>query len=115
MINFQLIWKYFVQHAWYIFFQRNIYKYLNNFVGTLYTLTSQKDINLSNTGLDPAFPLFYPSACHIRSTDAEAVVILHTDGGFYGVAINTGTVDFYANKGISVQPGCPIIFGAGKS
>ncbi|KAK9295426.1 hypothetical protein QLX08_010258 [Tetragonisca angustula] len=64
------------------------------------------------TGLDPAFPLFYPSACHIRSTDAEAVVILHTDGGFYGAAINTGTVDFYANKGISVQPGCPIIFGA---
>ncbi|CAD1478768.1 unnamed protein product, partial [Heterotrigona itama] len=64
------------------------------------------------TGLDPAFPLFYPSACHIRSTDAEVVVILHTDGGFYGAAINTGTVDFYANKGISVQPGCPIIFGA---
>ncbi|KAK1116964.1 hypothetical protein K0M31_017117 [Melipona bicolor] len=83
-----------------------------NICGPVYALTSQKDINLSNTGLDPAFPLFYPSACHIRSTDAEAVVILHTDGGFYGAAINTGTVDFYANKGISVQPGCPIIFGA---
>ncbi|XP_053971420.1 lipase member H-like isoform X1 [Hylaeus volcanicus] len=63
------------------------------------------------TGLDPALPLFYPSACHIRSTDAEAVVILHTDGGFYGTPIDTGTVDFYANKGISPQPGCPIIIG----
>ncbi|XP_033364223.1 lipase member H-A-like [Bombus vosnesenskii] len=70
------------------------------------------NVNLSRiTGLDPALPLFYPSTCHIRSTDAEAVVILHTDGGFYGTATNTGTVDFYANGGISVQPGCPIIFG----
>ncbi|XP_076181199.1 phospholipase A1 [Ptiloglossa arizonensis] len=64
------------------------------------------------TGLDPALPLFYPSTCHIRPTDAEAVVILHTDGGFYGTPIDTGTLDFYANKGISPQPGCPIIIGA---
>ncbi|XP_076298872.1 phospholipase A1 [Lasioglossum baleicum] len=63
------------------------------------------------TGLDPAFPLFYPSACHIKQTDAAAVVILHTDGGFYGTPIDTGTVDFYANKGVSPQPGCPIIIG----
>ncbi|XP_043255836.1 lipase member H-like [Colletes gigas] len=63
------------------------------------------------TGLDPALPLFYPSTCHIRSSDAEAVVILHTDGGFYGTPIDTGTIDFYANKGISPQPGCPIIIG----
>ncbi|KZC03801.1 Venom phospholipase A1 [Dufourea novaeangliae] len=63
------------------------------------------------TGLDPALPLFYPSTCHIRSNDAEAVVILHTDGGFYGTPIDTGTVDFYANKGVSPQPGCPIIIG----
>ncbi|XP_076633965.1 lipase member H [Colletes latitarsis] len=63
------------------------------------------------TGLDPALPLFYPSTCHIRSSDAEAVVILHTDGGFYGTPIDSGTVDFYANKGISPQPGCPIIIG----
>ncbi|XP_033322650.2 phospholipase A1 [Megalopta genalis] len=63
------------------------------------------------TGLDPAFPLFYPSACHIKKTDAETVVILHTDAGFYGTPIDTGTVDFYANKGVSPQPGCPIIIG----
>lgn len=63
------------------------------------------------TGLDPAFPLFYPSACHIKQTDATDVVILHTDGGFYGTPIDTGTVDFYANKGVSPQPGCPIIIG----
>ncbi|XP_017793226.1 PREDICTED: phospholipase A1 1-like isoform X1 [Habropoda laboriosa] len=63
------------------------------------------------TGLDPALPLFYPSACHIKSSDAEAVVILHTDGGFYGTPIDTGSVDFYANRGISLQPGCPIIIG----
>ncbi|XP_076664504.1 phospholipase A1 isoform X2 [Andrena cerasifolii] len=70
------------------------------------------NITLSRiTGLDPALPLFYPSTCHVRSTDAEAVVILHTDGGFYGTPIDTGTVDFYANRGVSPQPGCPIIIG----
>ncbi|XP_076646271.1 phospholipase A1 isoform X2 [Halictus rubicundus] len=63
------------------------------------------------TGLDPALPLFYPSTCHIKKTDAAVVVILHTDGGFYGTGIDTGTVDFYANKGVSPQPGCPIIIG----
>ncbi|XP_076231290.1 lipase member H [Calliopsis andreniformis] len=64
------------------------------------------------TGLDPAFPLFYPSTCHIRPNDAEIVVILHTDGGVFGTPTNTGTVDFYANMGISLQPGCPIIIGS---
>lgn len=64
------------------------------------------------TGLDPAFPLFYPSTCHIRPTDAETVVILHTDAGFYGTPIDTGTVDFYANRGIVPQPGCPKIIGS---
>ncbi|KAG9436982.1 phospholipase A1 magnifin [Apis mellifera carnica] len=63
------------------------------------------------TGLDPAFPLFYPSECHLRSSDAKAVVILHTDSGFYGTPFNTGTIDFYANKGISPQPGCPPTIG----
>ncbi|XP_029044589.2 lipase member H-like isoform X1 [Osmia bicornis bicornis] len=64
------------------------------------------------TGLDPALPLFYPSTCHIRPTDAEAVVILHTDGGFYGTPVDTGTVDFYANRGAVPQPGCPKIIGS---
>ncbi|XP_078052318.1 putative phospholipase A1 magnifin [Augochlora pura] len=63
------------------------------------------------TGLDPAFPLFYPSPCSIKKTDAEIVVILHTDAGVYGTPIDTGTLDFYANKGVSPQPGCPIIIG----
>ncbi|XP_031848673.2 lipase member H isoform X1 [Nomia melanderi] len=62
-------------------------------------------------GLDPAFPLFYPSTCHVRASDAENVVILHTDAGFYGTPIDTGSVDFYANKGVSPQPGCPVIIG----
>ncbi|XP_012141585.2 pancreatic triacylglycerol lipase [Megachile rotundata] len=64
------------------------------------------------TGLDPAFPLFYPSTCHIRPTDAETVVILHTDAGFYGTPVDTGTVDFYANRGVVPQPGCPKIIGS---
>lgn len=63
------------------------------------------------TGLDPAFPLFYPSSCHITKTDAENVVILHTNGGFYGTPYVTGTIDFFANKGFHIQPGCETVLG----
>lgn len=77
-----------------------------------YTLYSVKPFA---AGLDPAFPLFYPSTCHIRESDAKNVIILHTDGGFYGTPVETGSADFYANKGVSPQPGCPVIIGGGKS
>jgi len=35
------------------------------------------------------------------------VDIIHTDCGVYGVAKNTGTVDFFPNGGKRIQPGCP--------
>ncbi|KAL4705593.1 hypothetical protein ACJJTC_004470 [Scirpophaga incertulas] len=65
------------------------------------------------TGLDPAFPNFYPDGIflkHIRDTDAEFVDIIHTDAGGYGAPVPTGTVDFWPNGGRSVQPGCPVAF-----
>ena len=61
--------------------------------------------------LDPAAPLFYQfGAQHINATSAKQVDVLHTDGGllFYGAFEPTGTVDFYANGGNGLQPGCPI-------
>jgi hypothetical protein len=36
------------------------------------------------------------------------VDIIHTDSGFYGTAKISGTVDFFPNNGIRVQPGCPL-------
>ncbi|XP_017758632.1 PREDICTED: lipase member H-like [Eufriesea mexicana] len=60
------------------------------------------------TGLDPALPLFYPTECHLTEDDADFVVILHTDAGVFGTPLNTGSVDFYANRGVQPQPGCPL-------
>ncbi|OAD62267.1 Lipase member H [Eufriesea mexicana] len=66
------------------------------------------------TGLDPALPLFYPTECHLTEDDADFVVILHTDAGVFGTPLNTGSVDFYANRGVQPQPGCPLkILGSG--
>ncbi|KAG5684758.1 hypothetical protein PVAND_013972 [Polypedilum vanderplanki] len=61
------------------------------------------------TGLDPAFPIFYPGWLmgHISEKDAELVDVIHTDGWTYGTPFRTGTVDFWVNGGILEQPGCP--------
>ncbi|XP_046972098.1 pancreatic lipase-related protein 2-like [Vanessa cardui] len=63
------------------------------------------------TGLDPAFPGFYPpiDTRPICSDDAVFVDIIHTDGGKYGTPLSTGDVDFWPNDGKSPQPGCPPI------
>lgn len=60
------------------------------------------------TGLDPAGPFFFPSdpEGRLASTDAGLVVALHTDGLAFGYYPRIGGVDFYANSGISPQPGC---------
>lgn len=55
-------------------------------------------------GLDPALPGFYPGYSHIKETDAQIVIILHTSFGL-GTHFSTGTVDFYVNTAI-YQPGC---------
>jgi hypothetical protein len=61
------------------------------------------------TGLDPAFPLFYPGlfAGHLSEKDADMVDVIHTDGFIYGTPFKTGTVDFWPNGGHMRQPGCP--------
>lgn len=61
------------------------------------------------TGLDPAFPAFYPpiGATPINKHDAVFVDIIHTDAWIYGAPKSTGTVDFWPNGGKTLQPGCP--------
>ncbi|XP_037037164.1 phospholipase A1 member A-like [Bradysia coprophila] len=77
------------------------------------TITEKSDglIKLERiTGLDPAFPQYYPSiggAKAISDEDAVLVDIIHTDKGRYGTLFSTGTVDFWPNEGGRIQPGCP--------
>ncbi|XP_033206391.1 pancreatic triacylglycerol lipase-like [Bombus vancouverensis nearcticus] len=61
------------------------------------------------TGLDPAGPLFYVLNHRLTSEDADFVDIIHTDAGVYGIALNSGHVDFYPNGGHRPQPGCSLI------
>ncbi|XP_043801526.1 lipase member H-like [Apis laboriosa] len=61
------------------------------------------------TALDPAGPLYYILDFHISSSDAKFVDVIHTDMGFYGLAVKVGHVDFFPNYGYRPQPGCKII------
>lgn len=61
------------------------------------------------TGLDPAGPLFYILYPHLSSSDAKFVDIIHTDAGFYGLGLTTGSADFFPNFGHKIQPGCDTI------
>lgn len=58
--------------------------------------------------MDPALPLFEPNTGNkrLKSSDAEFVDIIHTDGGLLGNLEPMGDADFYPNKGVGVQPGC---------
>ncbi|XP_077289223.1 pancreatic triacylglycerol lipase-like isoform X2 [Arctopsyche grandis] len=70
----------------------------------------QSNIKLKRlSALDPAFPLYYPGLflSHINANDAEFVDIVHTDAGFYGAPVATGSLDFWPNGGVGKQPGCP--------
>ncbi|KAJ0172027.1 hypothetical protein K1T71_012000 [Dendrolimus kikuchii] len=60
------------------------------------------------TGLDPAYPGFYPPilGTPLTSKDAKFVDIIHTDGGGYGAPTRTGHADFWPNGGQAKQPGC---------
>lgn len=60
------------------------------------------------TGLDPAGPLYLLAgpADRLADTDADLVVVLHTDGGVLGYLGEIGDIDFYANGGTPHQPGC---------
>ncbi|CAD7079402.1 unnamed protein product [Hermetia illucens] len=63
------------------------------------------------SALDPAYPGFYgiPGAEHLTASDGEYVDVLHTDSGFYGAPVPTGTVDFWPNGGLFPQPGCILV------
>ncbi|XP_022815794.1 pancreatic lipase-related protein 2-like [Spodoptera litura] len=60
------------------------------------------------TGLDPAYPGFYPplAAPPMTPEDADFVDVIHTDGGGYGAPDSTGHADFWPNGGQAKQPGC---------
>lgn len=60
------------------------------------------------TGLDPAYPGFYPPilASPMSFKDAKFVDIIHTDGGGYGTPTRVGHADFWPNGGQAKQPGC---------
>ncbi|KOB79144.1 Vitellogenin [Operophtera brumata] len=60
------------------------------------------------TGLDPAYPGFYPPILGqpVSKADATFVDIIHTDGGGYGAPGKTGHADFWPNGGHAKQPGC---------
>lgn len=59
-------------------------------------------------GLDTSGPLFeYEDANNsLAKTDAKSVIAIHTDGGVNGLIRTTGSIDFYPNGGIALQPGC---------
>jgi len=58
--------------------------------------------------LDPAGPFFNILEPRLSHSDARFVDIIHTDYGFYGIGVTTGTVDFFPNNGRRVQSGCPL-------
>nr|XP_012138646.1 PREDICTED: pancreatic lipase-related protein 2-like [Megachile rotundata]XP_012138647.1 PREDICTED: pancreatic lipase-related protein 2-like [Megachile rotundata]XP_012138648.1 PREDICTED: pancreatic lipase-related protein 2-like [Megachile rotundata] len=60
------------------------------------------------TGLDPAGPLFYFEYRRLSASDAQFVDIIHTDAGVLGLALSTGSADFYPNLGHGPQPGCKL-------
>jgi hypothetical protein len=63
-------------------------------------------VKLLFIALDPANPLFYPTGCYLRSTDASWIDVIHTDKGGYGASKSMGTVEYNANSGARPQPGC---------
>lgn len=61
------------------------------------------------TGLDPAGPLFSDyvlSTENVGKGDADLVVTIHTDQGFYGSSKVDSDIAFFPNGGVPPQPGC---------
>ncbi|XP_059046364.1 lipase member H-A-like [Achroia grisella] len=68
------------------------------------------------TALDPAMPLFvtHDKSKKIDSDDANFVDVLHTNSLEKGKLESSGTIDFYANGGLT-QPGCRTTANASSS
>ncbi|XP_063829124.1 pancreatic lipase-related protein 2 [Ostrinia nubilalis] len=60
------------------------------------------------TGLDPAYPgyRFTNRDGHLSKGDALFVDVIHSNPGILGFPQPLGDVDFYANPGSWIQPGC---------
>lgn len=60
------------------------------------------------SGCDPAGPMFetMKEAKRLCKTDAACVDVIHTDGYKYGIGKSIGSVDFFPNGGLAIQPGC---------
>lgn len=56
-------------------------------------------------GLDPALPYFEFKWNNLDRESASVVDVIHTNCGGLGQVLPIGTVDFYANGGIT-QSGC---------
>ncbi|XP_034950778.1 pancreatic triacylglycerol lipase isoform X3 [Chelonus insularis] len=72
-----------------------------------YSVTSGKISRI--TGLDPALPGFHALSTkdnRLDSSDAQFVDVIHSCGGILGFLQPLGTVDFYPNGGVAIQPGC---------
>lgn len=83
---------------------------MSGIIGRNVIKKSGGDVKIARiSGLDPAFPSFYPSigTSPINKKDAKFVDIIHTDAWLYGAPISTGTIDFWPNGGRTLQPGCP--------
>lgn len=77
----------------------------------LQAISNQRYILPRITGLDPANRGWYNNGSYvpISKSDGVFVDIIHTDSGQGGAPRSTGTIDFWPNGGVRIQPGCPII------
>uniref|UniRef100_A0A6B2EG45 Putative serine/threonine protein phosphatase 2a regulatory subunit a n=1 Tax=Phlebotomus kandelakii TaxID=1109342 RepID=A0A6B2EG45_9DIPT len=84
---------------------------LAGYIGREVLRQSEKGAKLKRiTALDPAFPGFYfplKFTGALNSKDADFVDVIHTDAWLYGAPFATGHVDFWPNRGKTLQPGCP--------
>jgi pimeloyl-ACP methyl ester carboxylesterase len=83
---------------------------LSGMIGRKVKSKSKNKVTIKRiSALDPAFPPFYPGILftHLNKKDADFVDVIHTDAWLYGAPFSTGTVDFWPNKGKTLQPGCP--------
>ncbi|CAH0596530.1 unnamed protein product [Chrysodeixis includens] len=81
----------------------------SHFVAYAARYLSSKGIQVPRlTGLDPAYPGFYPPlvAPPMAASDAGFVDVIHTDGGGFGTPTATAHADFWPNGGQAKQPGC---------
>lgn len=62
------------------------------------------------TGLDCAFPLFFPAVTvrRLSTEDALFVDTIHTDSKRLGLPLSEGHANFWPNGGLRPQPGCRV-------